>query len=110
MSATLSNKLIYLYTNLTIKEGLKMIEITAKVKSSKTGEASKADIAKAEKLTAKIIAEIGKPVIAKKLGIAVNNIYRWKLIPAKFLPVFCAVVAPGTKMEELRPDTFTYKA
>ena len=83
--------------------------ISANITEKKGGKPSKAQMARAKKLTQSAINGIGRKAVAEQFGITVQTTYQWELIPADRLPVFCAKLAPGAKMEDLRPDMFTAK-
>ena len=80
-----------------------MTEITVQIKTTKTGKPTEKEMDKARKLTAKLIDSIGKKAIAKQFGVSVNTIYRWKLIPARYVLIFCSTLTI-VSVADLRPD------
>lgn len=85
------------------------IELKANIKLNKTGAPTDKEMEAAKSLTSNLINDIGRHRLAAVLGVKVPTTYQYKLIPAESLPRFCAILAPETPMEKLRPDMFVAK-
>lgn len=70
--------------------------------SLKKGKATGRQMEQARKLTADLMAEIGKKRVADTFGLATPTVYSWKLIPPQHAIAFSHKF--GVKLEAIRPD------
>jgi len=85
------------------------MQLNSTMTINKTGQPTKSAIEKAKKLTKRLIEAQDKKVIAAELGAQLPNVYRWELVPGKYLPAFVAKFGDGATMDQLRPDYFHCK-
>ncbi|MDX1784137.1 MAG: hypothetical protein R3361_08265 [Aequorivita vladivostokensis] len=76
------------------------MEIT--IKRTATGQPTEKQMAAAEKLTQKLLDDVGRGNIARFCGVSGSVPHRWRLVPAKYVLAVC--IKYGQKLDKLRPD------